>query len=74
MPTIKQTKTPAILTEFDFGSSSLGKILLAMQGPSVVKISLGDSETELLANAQARFFSNPSKQNQSRHFRGTSAP
>ena len=55
MPTIKQTKTPAILTEFDFGSSSLGKILLAMQGPSVVKISLGDSETELLANAQARF-------------------
>ena len=49
---IKKTKTHAILTEFDFGSGPLGKILLAMQGPSVVRISLGDNENELLAVAQ----------------------
>ena len=55
MPESKKTKTPAFLTEFDFGSSSLGTIMLAMQGPSVVKISLGDCKTELLANAQTRF-------------------
>lgn len=55
MPTNKKTKTPTISTEFDLGSSSLGQILLAMQGASVVRISLGDSETELLADARTRF-------------------
>jgi len=55
MPTIKKTQTPAIPTEFTFSSSSLGKVLLAMQGPSIVRISLGDSESELLADAQTRF-------------------
>ena len=55
MPAIKKTKTPAISTEFDFGSSSVGKILLAMQGPSVVRISLGDTENELLASARNHF-------------------
>ena len=52
---IKKTKTPAISTGFDFGSSSLGRILLAMQGPSIVRISLGDNENELLADAQIHF-------------------
>ena len=51
----KKKKTPAISTEFDFGSSSLGKLLVATQGPSVVKISLGDDKTELLSDAQSRF-------------------
>ena len=55
MPTIKKTKTPRISIEFGFGSSSLGIILLAMQGPAVVNISLGDSKPDLLAAAQARF-------------------
>ena len=55
MPAIKETKTCAISTEFDFGSGPLGRVLLAMQGPSVVRISLGDSENDLLADAQVRF-------------------
>ena len=55
MPTLKKSETPAISTEYGFGSSSLGKILLAMQGPAVVRISIGDTEKELLTNAQTYF-------------------
>ena len=55
MPTTKKTKTPAISTEFDFGSGPLGKILLAVQGPSVVRISIGSTEKELLADAHDHF-------------------
>ena len=55
MPATKKTKTPSISAEFDFGSGLLGKILLAVEGPSVVRISLGDCENELLADARIHF-------------------
>ena len=55
MSAVKKTKTPAISTEFDFVSCSLGKVLLAMQAQSVVRISIGSTEKELLAVIQSRF-------------------
>ena len=55
MPATKKTKTPPILTELDFGSSPLGDILLAVQGRSVVRISIGNNRKELLADARGHF-------------------
>ncbi len=55
MPQNKKAKTIAVLTEFDFISIPLGKILLAIQGQAVVWISAGDDEDELLAAAKVRF-------------------
>ena len=55
----KPTKIATDITEFDFASVGVGetsaKTLLAMQGVAVVWVSLGDSESELLAAARVRF-------------------
>lgn len=55
MPVSQKANKFAVSTEFDIASGSLGKILLAMQGQSVVKVSLGDCEDELLKDCQIRF-------------------